>query len=143
MLVLESIRAVRIGLSGAGEICSFERIGMGLSTGPVLGLRWLLLPEAFRGLAMGSESGAGAAGNRNSGMGLAKVLEDLRCTERVDDWGLLGPPLGIRPNRSGGYEAVNSGEDVPLCENEPDWGVEGTVGGPRDAICKLLARLCE
>lgn len=84
MLVLESIRAVRIGLSGTGEICSFERMGTVLSTGPDLGLR-RLLPEAFRGLARVSESGAGAAGNRNSGMGLDKVLEDLRCTDRVDD----------------------------------------------------------
>lgn len=77
MLVLESMRAVRIGLSGTGGSCSFDRIGRLLSTGPVLGLS-MLLPEAFRGLEIVSDSGAGAAGNRKSGMGLAKALEDLR-----------------------------------------------------------------
>ena len=88
MLVLESMRAVRTGLSGTGGSCSFERMGMLPSTGPVLGLS-MLLPDAFRGLGTVSESGAGAAGNRKSGMGLgmglAKALEDLRCTDRVED----------------------------------------------------------
>jgi hypothetical protein len=113
MLVLESIRAVgRRGLSVTGETCSFERTGMLPSTGPVLGLR-RPLPEAFRGFVAVSESGGGAAGNRNSGMGFDNVLEDLRCTDIFDDWGLL-EPLGIRPNLSGGYEALNRGEDIPL-----------------------------
>lgn len=123
MLVLDSIRAVgSSGLSVTGEgAWSFERMGTLPSIGPGLGLRRLLLlplPEAFRGLGVVSASGGGAAGNRNSGMGLDSVLEDLRCTDTVDDCGLLGVP-GIRPNRSGGYEALNKGEEIPRCEKDP------------------------
>lgn len=114
MLVLESMRAVgRRGLSVTGD-CSFERTGIGPSTGPVLGLK-SPFPDTFRRFEAVSDSGGGAAGNRNSGMGMGfdKALDDLRCTDTFDDWGLFGP-VGSRPNLSGGYEALKSGEDTPL-----------------------------
>lgn len=114
MLVLESMRAVgRRGLSVTGD-CSFGRTGIGPSTGPVLGLK-RPFPDAFRGFGAVSDSGGGAAGNRNSGMGMGfdKALDDLRCTDTFDDWGLF-EPVGSRPNLSGGYEALKRGEDIPL-----------------------------
>lgn len=115
MLVLESMRAVgRRGLSVTGD-CSFERTGIGLSTGPVLGLK-RPFPDVFRRFGAVSDSGWGAAGNRNSGMdmGFDKALDDLRCTDTTfDDWGLF-EPIGSRPNLSGGYEALKRGEDTPL-----------------------------